>query len=113
MAASNRTFDEIMDDIASGLTGERENDYPYLQEQMQTYRDHELSEEILRACGRLIYQMTPEDLRRELYQKVSNRHDATEATLDEAAYSIKTGNWRGPSSSRRGSGRAAARSPAS
>ena len=34
------TFDEIMMEITSGLTGDREHDLPYLQEQCEKYKEH-------------------------------------------------------------------------
>lgn len=93
MAESERTFDEIMEGITSGFTGEWEHDGKYLREQMEAYKDHELAKEILRACGRLLYGMVPDDLRKELEQTISNHHSATEATIDEVTYNIKLGNW--------------------
>ena len=59
-------YQEIMRDIASGLTGENEKDIQYLMEQMEKYKDHELGKEIIRACGRLISGMLPEDKADEL-----------------------------------------------
>ena len=54
-------YQEIMRDIASGLTGENEKDIQYLMEQMEKYKDHELGKEIIRACGRLISGMLPKE----------------------------------------------------
>ena len=48
------TYSDIILEIEGGLTGEREHDIPYLQEQCRKYRDHESAREILRACGRLV-----------------------------------------------------------
>ncbi len=51
----NQSFDSIMRGITSGLTGNSKVDLAYLQEQMEKYKDHEMSKEILRACGRIMY----------------------------------------------------------
>lgn len=91
--ADNSTFDTIMEDITQGLTGEWEHDLGYLKEQMEEYKDHPLGKEILRACGRLLYERIPADKLRELEQVMGNHHDATEATLDEAVYNVQRGNW--------------------
>lgn len=56
-----RTFHQIMDDITSKLTGDPKKDIPYLNQQSELYKDHEYAKEILRACGRLIYEVMPED----------------------------------------------------
>ena len=40
------TFDEIMMEITSGLTGDGEHDLPYLQEQCEKYKEHDLSQEM-------------------------------------------------------------------
>lgn len=54
-----QSFDSIMQAITSGLTNDPKHDLPYLKEQLETYKDHPLGQEILRACGRLIWSMMP------------------------------------------------------
>ena len=60
------TYDEIMRKITAGLTGDEEHDRAYLKEQMEKYKEHELSTEIIRACGRLFYDLVPENKKEEL-----------------------------------------------
>lgn len=55
------TYDEIMQSITYGLTGDFETDQIYLKEQMEKYKDHELGKEIIRACARIMYQIIPDD----------------------------------------------------
>lgn len=93
MTGDNKTFDEIMESITSGLVGDWETDCTYLREQMESYKEHPFSKEILRACGRLIYSMMPEDKRREIEQVIDNHRSATETTLDEVEFNIKRGKW--------------------
>ena len=92
MADRDKTFDEIMESITSGFIGEWESDRKRLKESMEEYKDHPLSKEILRACGRLMWEMVPDDLRAKLEQTMGNHQIATESTLDEVAYNLKMGN---------------------
>ena len=59
------TYDEIMEEIKSGLTGDTKVDMKYLMTQMDKYKEHELSQEIIRACGRMIASIMPEDAKEE------------------------------------------------
>jgi len=52
--SDNKTSDEIMHEITSGLTKVPEKDRAYLVERMEVYKKHKYSTEILRACGRLL-----------------------------------------------------------
>lgn len=82
------TYDEIMRKITSGLTGDNEKDRAYLKEQMEKYKDHELSTEIIRACGRLFYDLVPEDKKKELAQAMNNDMSGIHAVLDEVRFNI-------------------------
>jgi len=81
-------FDNIMREITSGLTGEPEHDIPYLQEQCQKYKDHELSTEILRACGRLTFKLIPEEKKAPLNDLLKKNSMGFEAALEEAHFNI-------------------------
>lgn len=59
-------YDEIMKNITRGLSGNFKTDREYLQEQMEKYKDHELGKEIIRACGRILYEILPEDKKKSL-----------------------------------------------
>lgn len=41
------TYDEIMREITTGLTGDADKDRDYLKEQMEKYKEHELATEII------------------------------------------------------------------
>ena len=60
------TFDEVMAEITNGLTGDPEKDLRFLNEKSEEYKDHENGPEILRACGRLIYERMPKNDRNDL-----------------------------------------------
>lgn len=80
------SFDEIMREITGGLSGDGEKDIPYLKEQMEKYKDHEMSREILRACGRLLYQCIPEEKRSEFDRIVNNDLTSYESVLEEVRF---------------------------
>lgn len=76
-------LDTILKEITAGLTGNSKDDLAYLKGQMENYKDHELSQEILRACGRLMYELIPEDKKKELENLIGNDAKGTEATIKE------------------------------
>lgn len=53
-------YDQIMKQITSGLTGDREADLSYIKVQMDRYKDHKYATEILRACGRIMAELIPD-----------------------------------------------------
>jgi len=81
-------FDQIMCHITGGLTGDAGTDVKYLQEKMEEYKDHEMSTEILRACGRLLFEVIPEDKRKKLSRGVLNDAKGIEAALDEVRFNV-------------------------
>ena len=81
-------FDSIMREITSGLTNDPCHDIPYLQEQCQKYKDHELSTEILRACGRLTFKMIPDDKKESLNEILKKNDLGFEAAIEEAQFNI-------------------------
>ena len=86
--ADNKDFDSIMREITGGLSGDLQKDMAYLEEQMQNYKEHELSKEIIRACGRLIYELIPDDKKEELAKAINNDASGTEAALEEVRFNI-------------------------
>lgn len=51
------SFDAIMKQIQSGLTGNNKEDIVYLRKQIQEYKDHPLQEAIQREIGKMIYEI--------------------------------------------------------
>ena len=80
------TFDEIMTGITAGLKGDPQKDGEYLRSQMEIYKDHEYGKEICRACGRLLYEILPNDRKAELDQIISDYKLGIEAVLDEVKF---------------------------
>ena len=88
----SKTFDQIMTGITAGLTGDPKADFAYLQEQMETYKEHPLSKEILRACGRLAWEILPDDKKAELSKAMECDQAGYDAILEEVAFNQKSGN---------------------
>ena len=86
-------FDEIMQKITAGLTGQPEHDLKYLIEQGDIYKTHVLSQEITRAIGRLIYSVLPAEKRDDINRFVNNNNLGIEASLREADYNINQKNF--------------------
>ncbi len=84
MNSRNEDLSSIMESVTAGLTGDRKKDCAYLMEQCEKYRDHELSQEILRACGRLLSQLLPEDVQNQVDQALDRSLQDIEAPLDRA-----------------------------
>lgn len=82
------SYNEIMNNITHGLSGNFETDREYLQEKMDKYKDHELGKEIIRACGRILYEILPEDKKEELAKVMRKEDLGVEATLDEVRFNI-------------------------
>lgn len=82
------TYEEIIEDITEGLTGDPGVDIEYLKSQMDKYKDHEQGQEIIRACGRLIYNIMPDDAKEEI-GKIMNREDLKiDSIMDEIHFAI-------------------------
>ena len=48
-------YEKTINEINSGLTGNTKQDYSYLLEQAEKYKQHPMSHEILKEIGRKIY----------------------------------------------------------
>ena len=85
-------FDAIMRDITRGLTGTPAEDFAYLKQKMEEYKDHPMGKEILRACGRLMYQTIPDDLREKFKYAMQKDSLGMDAVLEEAQFNVMSGN---------------------
>lgn len=87
------TFSEIMQQITAGLTGDTEHDAAWLREQCGKYRDHEMAREILRACGRLLAAMMPEEDLQEIHRILRNALQGYESILEEVQFKAHQGKF--------------------
>ena len=88
MADYVKDFDTIMQEIAGGLTGDAKADISYLTEKMKEFKGHEMGQEIVRACGRLMYDLLPEDAKKEMSQAIDNDAAGIQAALEEVKFNI-------------------------
>lgn len=88
----SQDFDAIMRGITKGLTGNPKEDFAYLKQKMEEYKDHPMGKEILRACGRLMYQTIPDDLREKFDDAVQKDSLGSNAALEEAQFQTMKGN---------------------
>lgn len=65
-------FEEIMQKITKGLTSEPHHDVVYLQKKIEEYQGHKYEDKIVKACGSLIFEIMPKDLKEDLAKKFSN-----------------------------------------
>ena len=91
--AENNTFEAIMREISQGLTGNPEDDMKYLQEQGDKYKDHEYGKEILLACGRMMYELIPDDKKAELNKILEKDNKGIDAALEEIRFNIYKKNY--------------------
>ena len=78
-----KTFDEIIKEINAGLTGDYKTDLKYLEEKSREYKDHEMGKEIVRVCGRIMYDIMPEDIRADLCKAMEQDKKSERAVIDE------------------------------
>ena len=63
-------FDSIMQEITSGLTGKSDEDVAYLMNQAEKHKAHPFAKEIVRACGRMMFDLIPDDKKAEFEQAI-------------------------------------------
>jgi tetratricopeptide (TPR) repeat protein len=82
------TYQTIMRKITSGLTGEAEHDFAYLQEQSKKYSKHKLAREILRGIGRIITEILPQEEKEKFSKAFANNALGWATTIEEAEFLI-------------------------
>ena len=55
----DNNYNDVMQKITSGLTGNAEDDVKYLMNEIEQYKEHELAQEIARGVGRIIFDILP------------------------------------------------------
>lgn len=79
-------FDSIMQQITAGLTGKSDEDIAYLMKQAESYKTHPFAKEIARACGRLMFDLIPDEKKAEFEQAIGNDSAGISSTLDEIRF---------------------------
>ena len=82
------TLDQVLQEITSGLKGDPKHDVKYLMEQSEKYKEHEYSKEILRAIGRIIHELVPQELKDTFDNEYKNFNLSIEKTLEEVDFQM-------------------------
>lgn len=81
-------FKEKIKEIFNGLSGDNEADIKYLKEQIEKHKDDENSTEIIRALGRKIFELLPDDAKTEINQVIGNELATISSTIEEAKFRL-------------------------
>lgn len=77
-----------MQEITGGLTGDAKKDIVYLNKQCDKYRGHPQEKEIIRACGRLIFELMPEGKKKEVASIARNQETGQKSVLEEVRFKM-------------------------
>lgn len=77
-------YEQIINEINSGLTGDVQKDHSYLLEQTEKYKQHPMSHEILKEIGRKLYEILPAEGKKELSEVINVDLKALNRKIDEA-----------------------------
>lgn len=80
------TYDEIMQEITAGLSGDSKKDFQYLEQQCDKYKNSEYGKEIVRACGRLMSNLLTDEQKAKFSKAMDNYDLGIEATLEEVKF---------------------------
>lgn len=86
-------YEKIIYEINSGLTGDTQHDYNYLLEQTEKYKQHPMSHEILKEIGRKIYEVLPDDGKKELSGAIDLDLKSLNKKIEEANNCILQHNY--------------------
>ena len=84
----NESLDQILKEITKDLSGDTEKDIKYLNKKCEEYKNHQYSKEIIRALSRIIYDLLPEENKKDIFQIVSNRQQSYQSALDEVRFNM-------------------------
>lgn len=86
-------LDTILRKITDGLSGNNEADIVYLQKQAEKYQNHKYGKEIMRACGRMMYELIPEEQKDGIGQLIANDAMGLEMLMKEIRFNIYEKNY--------------------
>lgn len=81
-----------MESITVDLNGEPQHDIALLKAACEKYKDALFGKEIVRACGRMMYEVPPENKRSDFERILENYAMASEETLNEIEFNLQRGN---------------------
>lgn len=83
LGGKQMTYNEILKEIASGLTGDPEADTSYLKGKVALYQNHESAGEILPGIGKLMFEILPEEQKAGIVQSLQDDSSGRRMALDE------------------------------
>ena len=86
------SFDAIIEGIFMQLNGDPSHDMKLLMESAEQYKDHEYATEIVRAIGRKVYEVMPDDAKQELGNVIGNHEASSTSVLDETMLAMQKGD---------------------
>ena len=86
-------YEQIIVEVKSGLTESKEQNYKYLLEQSEKYKQHPMAHEILKEIGRLLYDNLPADGKENFSNAMDNDIRKLNKKIDEANDNIVKGNF--------------------
>jgi len=90
-----QSYDEIIKEIRSGLTGDYKKDGQYLDELGKKYAKHEMGKEITREIGRMMCEILPPDKQRELAEFLKETNYGIDKAKNEATECYKKKDFKG------------------
>jgi hypothetical protein len=85
-------FSDIVHNISTQLTGDQENDLRFLKNEVYKFSQHKYAAEIIRAIGRMMYDVLPLDKKNELFKIFSSLSISSDIILNESKLKIQEGN---------------------
>lgn len=83
-------FRDTISEILNGLTGDSAVDINYLKEQSELHKNDENAIEILRALGRKMFEILPEDEKTDLCKIIGNTQESIDMVIQEAIFQLKS-----------------------
>lgn len=83
-----KSFDAVMLEITNGLTGDARKDIAYLNAQCEKYKNHPQGKEVVRACGRMMFNLISEDQKKDLASTLQNHGLWQDSVLEEVQFKI-------------------------
>lgn len=80
------TYEEIIKKIQAGLSGDKQQDQAYLKQQMEEYKDHRYNHEIVRECGRMLYDLLDDAQKEKFVRSIEQDTEHIRSALKEVEY---------------------------
>jgi len=83
------TYEEIIKEITSKLSGDNEKDIQLLFEEAKKYKDHEYAREISKAIFRMVFEREPNSTKETIQRELVNIKQFMDIILEEIKFKIK------------------------